>query len=143
MADIKAEAMDQLVPNALALTGSCGVERWSVKTGTDADAGLVNLNSTTPNTIATMAGWPVPSTIPLNNRVAPYETTVWAITATMTQYKLENDSDYHMVLSDGAGHTLIAEIPDPACVSSASPFASRISSLIRMNPTLRRLRLES
>src|SRR5438552_3139977 len=24
---------------------SCGVERWSVKTGTDADVGLVNLNS--------------------------------------------------------------------------------------------------
>jgi hypothetical protein len=27
---------------------ACGVERWSVKTGTDADAGLVNLASTSP-----------------------------------------------------------------------------------------------
>ena len=35
-----------------ALNGSCGVERWSVKTGTDADAGLINLQSTTQTTIA-------------------------------------------------------------------------------------------
>ncbi len=29
------------------ILAQCGVERWSVKTGTDADAGLVNLNSST------------------------------------------------------------------------------------------------
>src|SRR5580693_4965211 len=86
---------------------ACGVERWSVKTGTDADAGLVNVNSTTPNTIATMASWTAPSPIPPNNRVSPAETTVWVLTATLTQYKLESDQDYHLILSDGAGHTLI------------------------------------
>jgi|HubBroStandDraft_3_1064219.scaffolds.fasta_scaffold33837_2 hypothetical protein len=107
---------------------ACGVERWSVKTGTDADAGLVNVNSTTPNTIATMASWTAPSPIPPNNRVSPAETTVWVLTATLTQYKLESDQDYHLILSDGAGHTLIAEIPDPACVGSGSPFAAGISN---------------
>ncbi len=110
-----------------ASTGSCGVERWSVKTGTDADRGLINLNSTTDTTIAALAALPAPSSLPSNNRVQPTETTVYRVQATLTQYKLEADSDYHLVLSDGAGHTMIAEIPDPACVGSTSPLASSVT----------------
>jgi hypothetical protein len=109
------------------LAQSCGVERWSVKTGTDADKGRVNVSSTTSNTIATMRGWPAPNPIPPNNRVAPYETTVWVLNATLVQYKSEADSDYHLVLKDAAGNTLIAEIPLPACVGSGSPFLSGIT----------------
>jgi len=105
----------------------CGVERWSVKTGTDADVGQVNLNSTSNTTISYLDGLTAPNPIPANNRVAPTETTVWVISATLTSYKLESDSDYHLVLDDGAGHTMIAEIPSPSCVSSSSPFASGIS----------------
>src|SRR5207245_5141074 len=52
----------------------CGVERWSVKTGTDADSGLVDVASSTSNTISTMRGWTAPNPIPANNRVSPYET---------------------------------------------------------------------
>src|SRR5262249_49361530 len=68
-----------------------------------------------------------PSPIPANDRVAPTETTLWVINATLTRYKREGDSDYHLVLDDGAGHTMIAEIPAPACVGSGSPFAAGIS----------------
>jgi Bacterial Ig domain len=107
---------------------ACGVERWSVKTGTDADAGLVNLSSTSPNTILTMRSWTAPNPIPANNRVAPYETTVWVLNATLTEYKLETDQDYHLVLSDASGNTMIAEIPDPACVGAGSPLAAGISN---------------
>jgi hypothetical protein len=110
------------------LAQSCGVERWSVKTGTDADVGKINLASNSSNTVATMRGWPAPNPIPSNNRVSPYETTVWVLNATLTQYKLEDDSDYHLVLSDASGNTLIAEIPLPACVGSGSPFLSRITT---------------
>ena len=108
--------------------GQCGVERWSVKTGTDPDAGQVALSLVTPTTIATMRGWPKPGTIPSNNRIAPYETTVWVITATLTQYKLEEDSDYHLVLQDEAGSTIIAEVACPCCVGASSPFAHLIGS---------------
>jgi hypothetical protein len=115
----------------IALPGSvlaqCGVERWSVKTGTDPDSGLVNLSSTTSTTISNMRAFAAPSPIPANNRVQPAETTVWVISATLTQYKLESDSDYHLILDDGAGHTMIAEIPSPSCVGTSSPFASGIS----------------
>src|SRR5260221_8866981 len=81
------------------LFGQCGVERWSVKTGTDADKNLINLTSSTPQTITTMRSWTAPSPIPANNRVSPYETTQWVLSATLTQYKLESDSDYHLILS--------------------------------------------
>ncbi|HEY0556084.1 MAG TPA: hypothetical protein VGG20_17665 [Thermoanaerobaculia bacterium] len=107
---------------------SCGVERWSVKTGTDADKGLVNLGSSTSNTILTLRGWPAPNPIPANNRVSPYETTVWVLDATLVEYKSESDSDYHLVLKDAAGNTMIGEIPLPACVGSSSPFLSKITS---------------
>jgi hypothetical protein len=106
---------------------SCGVERWSVKTGTDADVGKINLSTTTSQAITTMRGWPAPSPIPANNRVTPYETTVWVLNATLTKYKKETDSDYHLVLSDAAGNTLIGEIPLPGCVGTGSPFLSKIT----------------
>src|ERR1700739_1661598 len=77
---------------------ACGVERWSVKTGTDADAGLVNSPTTSSNTILSMRRWTAPNPIPPNNRVAPYETTVWVLNATLVEYKLETDQDYHLVL---------------------------------------------
>jgi hypothetical protein len=106
----------------LSSTGSCGVERWAVKTGTDADAGLINLQSTTQTTIASLAALPAPSSLPSNNRIQPTETTVFQLHDTLTIYKLESDSDYHLVLDDGSGHTMIVEIPDPACVGSTSPL---------------------
>jgi hypothetical protein len=105
----------------------CGVERWSVKTGTDPDSGLVNLGAPTSTTIAALRARTAPNPIPSNSRVSPTETTLWVLNATLTKYKLESDSDYHLVLSDSAGNTMIAEIPLPSCVGSGSPFASGIS----------------
>ena len=111
-----------------ALNGSCGVERWSVKTGTDADVGLINLQSTTQTTIAALISLPAPTILPSNNRIQPTETTVFQLHATLTEYKLEPDSDYHLVLSDGTGDTMIAEMPSPACVVSSSRLLSGIQN---------------
>ncbi len=106
----------------------CGVERWSVKTGTDADAGLVNLSAVTAATIPYLASLATPSSLPSNNRIQPTEVTVFQLTCTLVEFKLENDSDYHLVLSDGAGNTMIAEIPSPGCVGAGSPFSGAISA---------------
>ena len=114
--------------SSTSLWSQCGVERWSVKTGTDPDAGLVNLNSSTVTTIANMRAFTAPNPIPANNRVSPAETTVWVINATLTVYKLENDSDYHLVIQDASGNTMITEIPMPSCVGSTSPFLSSIQN---------------
>jgi len=115
-----------VVPTSL--FAQCGVERWSVKTGTDADIGLVHLTSSSNTTIAAMRAPAAPSPIPANNRVAPLETTQWIINATLTVYKLESDSDYHLVLQDANGLTMIGEIPSPTCVGSGSPFLSGITN---------------
>jgi len=49
----------------------CGVERWSVKTGTDPDSGLVNLGAPTSTTIAALRARTAPNPIPSNSRVSP------------------------------------------------------------------------
>jgi hypothetical protein len=105
----------------------CTGERWSVKTGTDPDATLVNLNSTTSTTIASLSGIAAPATLPDNARVQPSETTTWVLNATLVKYARSFDADYHMVFTDSAGRTMIAEIPDPGCVGPGSPFAAGIA----------------
>jgi hypothetical protein len=109
------------------LLGQCGVERWSVKTGTDSGATSIDLNSSSATTISSLVAESAPQPIPVNSRVQPTETTVWTVDATLLEFKRENDSDYHLVLSDGAGNTMIAEIPSPTCVGAGSPFASAIA----------------
>src|SRR5881394_2399193 len=105
----------------------CTGERWSVKTGTDADVALVNLNSTKSTTIRNMTAIPAPNPLPDNNRVKPTETTVWVINATLKEYIRAYDGDYHMVIKDDAGRTMIAEIPSPTCIGPGNPFAAGIS----------------
>jgi hypothetical protein len=106
----------------------CGTERWSVKTGTDADVGLVDQSTTWPETVTDMGNWPRPGSLPSNNRIAPYETTVFLVSATLTEYKMESDEDYHLVLVDDNGGTMIAEIPAPHCVAASSPFKDAITN---------------
>jgi len=81
-----------------------------------------------PTTISVMRGWTKPASLPANNRIAPYETSVWTVTGTLTLYKLEEDSDYHLVLRDDAGNTIITEVACPCCVGASSPFASAIAT---------------
>src|SRR5713226_8436609 len=106
----------------------CGVERWSVKTGTDPDVSQVNLGASTATTISSLRSLTAPGTLPANNRVLPTEATVFTLNATLTTYKLESDSDYHLVLSDASGNTMIAEIPSPNCVGTGSPFGPGITN---------------
>jgi hypothetical protein len=106
----------------------CGLERWSVKTGTDADAAKVDLHTVQPTTIAHLAGLPAPAVLPQASRVAPVEMTVYQVTATLREYKIEADSDVHMVLVNPDGQTMITEIPLPACVGASSPFLPQITA---------------
>ena len=108
---------------------TCGVERWSVKVGTDPDAGLVNLTNPVRSTIAALRVLPAPASPPLNSRVAPTETTVFLVNGLLTFYKLEDDVDYHIVLQDPNGNTMVTEIPSPACDGSTSPFDAAVAAV--------------
>ncbi len=105
-------------------TGSCGVERWAVKTGTDTAVSQVNMTAQ-DTTIVSLRGIAVPSTFSSTSPRFTYagspEIQNFRLTnVTLTQYKLENDSDYHLVLADASGNTMIAEIPYPGCMSGSA-----------------------
>ena len=103
---------------------SCGVERWTVKVGTDPDAAQVNLDNPVHTTIQELGAITPPADPPGppdNSRIQPTEGTVYVVDATMTFYKKETDVDYHIVLQDSTGHTMIAEIPFPACTLVPNP----------------------
>jgi hypothetical protein len=105
---------------------ACGIERWNVKTGADAGASAIDLTQSVRSTIATMRLWIPPRDLPIDSRVSPFETTLVVVDATLVKYKLEDDSDLHLVIMDPLGNTIIAEIPSPACVSTG-PFAALIA----------------
>src|SRR2546421_7395757 len=107
-------------------SAQCSGERWPVKVGTDLDASTVNLNAPTATTIANLLAIATPKTLQDNKRQA-VEKKLYVINATLKKYALMYDLDYHMVIADAAGHTMIAEIPSPSCVPAGSPFAAGIA----------------
>lgn len=109
------------------LHAACGVERWSVKTGTDAQASSVNLSSYVSSTIYNFHQSVRPGSLPSNGRVSPRETTQYRLSGTLTKYVREADSDYHLVIKDSAGRTMIVELPASNCVGAGSPFGPGIS----------------
>jgi hypothetical protein len=109
------------------LHAACGVERWSVKTGTDPQAPSVVLSSYVSSTIYNFHQSVRPGSLPSNGRVAPRETTQYRFSATLTKYVREADSDYHLVVQDSSGRTMIIELPASNCVGVGSPFGPGIS----------------
>lgn len=112
---------------ALELHAACGVERWSVKTGTDSMASQVNLSSYVSSTIYNFHQSTKPASLPSNSRIAPRETTQYQLSGTLIKYNRQTDSDYHLVIKDGAGRTMIVELPATSCVGAGSPFATGIA----------------
>lgn len=117
-----AEAADAAPPTSTAITHAnhaCGVERAAVKLGLDPEA--VKL-PTEPydSTIARMVALPRPGQLPESARACDVECMVWRVEAQVVGYKLEADGDYHIVISDGEGHHMIIEIPDPDCAAGGA-----------------------
>jgi hypothetical protein len=114
---------------AASLHAQCGGERWPVKVATDPDAAAVSAAPITA-TIATLRTFPPMRPLPQDRRVAPIETTTYSVIATLTEYKVDVDGDYHLVLSDDLGRTVVARLPSPACLSG-SRFATQIAAARR------------
>jgi hypothetical protein len=102
-------------------------QRWSVKTGADPDAANLVGQAPTATTIASLCALAVPAVLPPDGRSPGTEETVWQLNATLTGYKHESDGDYHLVIADDQGNTMIAEIPDPAALAPGSFFAEQIA----------------
>ena len=96
-------------------SGSCGVERWTVKTLEDRPT-LLSMKTTT---IHFLVSQPAPHPLPTTR--LPFERHVYTVTAAVTLVRQEKDSDLHLVLVAGADH-MIAESPSPSCDSGATPL---------------------
>lgn len=107
----------------------CGTVRWSVKIGIDSDAQSIILDKSHHTTINTLIHKQPLGHPPQSARVKPTELTIFEVTATMTDYRRSpDDHDYHIVLKDSKGKTMIAEIPDPSCVRDRGPLAAGIKN---------------
>jgi len=101
-----------------ATTGAlaCGVQRWPIKVGTDDDADRVSVRTRT-TTIADLIEIDAPKKVLSrpNSRFDEELRTV-RVSGTLTLIKLSrDDDDYHLVIEDGDGNTMIVESPDPEC----------------------------
>lgn len=123
---VSKKATVQTPTGAEALTAAVH-QRWAVKTGADADAAALVGQAPMATTIASMRALAVPAVLPPEGRSQGAEETVWQLDATLTGYKLESDGDYHLVIADGQGNTMIAEIPDPSQLAQGSFFGSQIA----------------
>jgi len=99
------------VPKASARV-ACGRELWSLKTLSDPQRNLVNLRPRA-TTVAAINSRRPPAIVSTHRDA--FERQVWRISAQIVEYKLESDSDIHLVLF-GQGGYLIAEMPAAVCL---------------------------
>jgi hypothetical protein len=92
---------------------ACGHDLFDLKTFSDARRNLVYLRPV-QTTVGAIAARRRPRQTP-TARARGFERHVLRVTAEITEYKLEPDSDIHMILFD-KGVYMIAEMPSPACL---------------------------
>lgn len=109
-----------------ALHAACSLDRALVKSVTDAQNSQVR-TSVMPATIANLQLLPTTRPLPQDGRIAPTETTIYSVTATLVAYRLTPEGEIHLVLSDESRRTIMAKIPASAC-ASGSRFLSDISA---------------
>jgi hypothetical protein len=100
-----------------------------VKTGTDKDVEKVIVEPE-PITIATltMIAAPVNPNIRKNSRYSPTELKTFEVTGVLKIIKHEADDDYHLVIRDRRGRTMIVEAPEPSC-AEGSRFIDQIQQV--------------
>jgi hypothetical protein len=94
-------------------TAACGSDYWALKTFSDPLRKKVKL--TPKDTTVTEIGTPDHPHPTPTTRDTPFELQVWRVTAQITKFKREGDSDIHLILFD-AGTYGIAEMPSGDCV---------------------------
>jgi hypothetical protein len=101
--------------------GSCGIERWDVKTLSDPAAHQVNFQPV-DRRVAVLRRLDGPVVHEDSPRFGGVERQTIRVRAQVLEAKVEDDSDIHLVIAPRShrGKTMIVEFPAPHCV--ASPF---------------------
>src|SRR4051794_23488487 len=97
----------------------CGVERWTVKTLGDRPT----LSPAQATTIKFLTTRRAPSSLPWTR--LPFERHIYRVRAAVTLVRPEDNGDFHLVLRDSVGRTMIAETPIGSCGRSATPKRQR------------------
>lgn len=130
VATVAATLACSAAPPAPTPTGpACGVERWPVKTLSDAAAIRVDVSNVIRTTIAELnRHTPRCSDLP-DERTFAEEFQVYEVVGLVQLTHDEGDRDVHVVLADPAdpARTIVAEIIDPAC-AAASPMLTTFSN---------------
>lgn len=99
----------------------CSGFRWPVKAATDEAADSIDLHGTTTISISALRRLPTPVINKGTARIPPVETTVYRINNVLLKYvRSSPDADYHLVIADANGLTMILESPDPDCAPSST-----------------------
>ena len=120
----------QPISTGIACGSPCGVERWSVKTLSDPDAGRVDF-APHLTTVSWLVSQPAPPFLPAGARIAPIETEMFVVRARLVGFKEETDRDFHVVIADlnEPAQTMIVEIPSTECSGAcASAHAGEFES---------------
>jgi hypothetical protein len=94
----------------------CGVERWAVKTLSDAAVDSVDFSATVKTSVDALNDLGPHCGKGPDARARPEERTVYEVVGRIAFAKFEPDRDVHLALEDAdTGRTVIAEIVDPTC----------------------------
>lgn len=111
---------------------ACGKERWPVKVGTDRDAARVSMVVHDTNIAALIRiAAPRNPDSRRDSRYSPTETTVYRVSGLLTLIKRERDGDYHLVIEDRHGRTMIVEAPSERC-AIGSRFEKQIDQVRKL-----------
>ena len=104
------------VPTPSARGPACGLERWPVKTLSDLDAAKVDFHPK-PTDVTSLRALVAPASLPQDRRIAPTELETYAIEVEVQGFKLEDDSDIHVVVHPigKPGETMIVELAEATC----------------------------
>ena len=104
------------------------MERWAVKTLTDADATRVNFSDVIFTTVTALNAFPVHCSGLPDNRTFSEESRVFEATGVVQLTRNEDDGDVHVVLADpkNPAQTIIVEVVNPACATT-SPYVGTLS----------------
>ncbi|GEM_PF-1363381 len=103
-----------------------GSQRWDVKVAADNEAEEIR-EKPIVTTVQELASYRTDTLAKGNVRRYSEKFTYTIRNVFITKAILENDNDIHLVIEDGEGNTLIAEIPDTNCeITEGSHFAGKI-----------------
>jgi hypothetical protein len=99
----------------------CGLERWTVKTLQDSPASRIDFTAL-PTTVARLRSLRPPD-IGRHSERQTGEFTTYRVKVRLRSFKIDADSDIHLVVSDpsNASKTMIVELPNAGCIKNAGP----------------------